>query len=555
MAHRENRNNQPENDAWAKRHLGALRARLVPSAPFYAQTKAEIFRKIAADKQHHTAWSNVSHGVRKWVGVITSAAVLAGALFSAPIFSPKVTLAYVGEFNTIEGDVFIHRAEGTVRAQSNDKIFEGDTIEVASASKAQITLAGDARAELTQNTKIRVSDVVNMRVDDTIVSSQVHLELEKGTYVQKKSDPVTETPPTVITLATPSGTIKASAYADYEVNADNVDQIALSVHANGVTVLKDGADTNQTDGQVIREGQTVVMDQTAENGIVYVADPVTSTGTVIATTEAPAATRSATSAVTRTTRDESAPAGQSATPTMTAPQASSMDLAFKDTLLKLQPRLDIAQVKMDQVISLYSKGDTSDAMNALSGYVSTVTDISRSLTGQETNQGSPAGTSPSMDQIVSKSPLSSAYTDLTAMAGVDKTSDEYRKTLESLEILSRAEAALRMDIASKDVPSAAKTAAPMAMAMTNQNADAAPEQTDTRTYIKKVQTDVISQVQDIINDTDAKRASTDFVALLARIPDEARNIPLLERIGVMVPESLRGFVSVKIHRIQYPEAK
>lgn len=529
-----------DNESWAQQHLESFRDHLVPSSTFYAETKATLFQKIAADKRPTRAWYILPNALQKWAGVVTAASVLAGVLFAGPLFAPKISLAYVGEFGNIQGTVFIHRAEGTVRAQSKDKIFEGDTIEVASASKAEITLAGDAQAELAENTKIHVGDVMTMHMDNA-VASQVHLQLQQGTYAQKKTESGNQDSATMITLATPSGTIKSTAYADFVVNADKADQVALSVQSSGVTVMREGNNPLLAAGQVVQGGQSVVLNGSNTDLVVFATtDLKTATGSLIATMETSTKESETTKPV--TVRTTVAP---EKAPVIAAPVTSSLDVSFRTTLDGIQSRLEIAQIKMQQAIDFHNRGDDEQARIAMAGYVNTAKDVYTAL-GATTPATAIPTLKESLDTIIQQSPLNAAYNDLSAKTDVDKTSEGYQKTLESLQELSRAEAAMRVDIASKGTNTNTAVATP--------SAAETDEPVNVNAYTKKVQTGVYGQVEAIVANPDNKARINAFVELLARIPNESRNVGMLERIQSMVPQSLRGFVEVKIHRINYPEA-
>lgn len=539
-----------------EQHLKAYQSLLKPSVAFRAQTKAKVFQRIAEDNKSLT---KLGGAFRRWVGIVTSGVVLAGALFSSMLLTPQVSLAHVGEFDAVEGQVYVRRGDSLVQVRSKDKIFEGDTIEVASASKAEIRLAGEARAELSENTRIHVDTVVTMRLEnDDLVTSQVNLALEKGTYVQKKTED--NDSPTVITLATPSGTIKASTSADYIVDANDTSKIALSVHSSGVTVTRD------TDlvasGKVVAEGESLLLSEDAP--IVVRSEVVTATGAVIATTEKKPDVQVKSTVVRPTVQTLSV----DEEPEIVVPETTSLPLIAAVTLNSMQKRLEIAEVKMQQVITHYTSGERPEAQQALKGYVSTVNDVYHMLTEQDVVQKNTS----TLDDIVAQSTLMDTYNELKESENIDRSSPIYRRTMQALETLSKAEAALRMDIADAQAPVIAMQesstgsrmtittdAAPAASFSADMIAVDAPQEEmqvpSVKSYAKSVQTSMIDQVSSILANTDAKQRSTDFVALLGRIPNETRNIPLLERIQSMAPQNLKGFVEVKLHQIRYPEVR
>ncbi|PIV90225.1 hypothetical protein COW46_05080 [Candidatus Gracilibacteria bacterium CG17_big_fil_post_rev_8_21_14_2_50_48_13] len=539
-------------------HLSAYKETLSPSPFFLGQTKAEVFQKIASVKQNPVR--DRRSYLRRILGVVTSAAVLASVLFSGPLFAPRLSLASVGSFGEISGEVHVHRANTVIKAQSNDLLYEGDYIEVSGDSSAQISLAGLSHAELKQNTKIRVGSVMTMHLDDSVVTSQVHLSLTQGTFVQKKTEDVSSSP-TLITLATPTGTIKASPSADFTVTAQTDDSVALDVHASGVTVLANAETSLDAAGAtVVREGERVVMSSSKDSGdIVIVSAPVEQAEPALVALET---TGNANANSSQVTRQASSIGGQSKTLNandnaatiafVDLPPTPVPDGRLADLLAKLRPGLDIAEVKMDQVVALYSKGQKEQALAAISGYVSTVRGVAQTLganTPVERVMAKPG--SVSMDIAVRQSPLATAYRELAGLSDVDKSSEEYHRVMATIELLSKAEAALRMDT-QEDAPIAMSSPVSSAPALAKE--PAASEPLTTRTYIKKVQTGIIGEVEALLQDPDTKNSTARFIALLARIPDEPRNTALLERIQSMVPGALKGFVAVKLHRISFPEA-
>lgn len=539
-----------------EQRLAAFKEGLTPSPFFLGQTKAELFQKIAADGTQ-TLRRPAFPSLRRLAGIVTSAAVLASVLFSSQVFSPRVTLASVGNFGEIHGEVLVRRGDQVVRVAPHDPVFEGDMIEVSSGSGASLTLAGHTTAELKQNTKIRVGSVMTMQLDNAVVTSSVHLSLTEGTFVQKKSVSAPSSS-ALITLATPSGTIKASPSADFTVTADTSESVALDVRSSGVTVISNTPETQDSAlATVVREGESVILNTSKESGEVIIAAATVPPQDVAITQTTAAASNTNTNTSTSTpTASRPVTASSMEQPAVISfvelPATLVPDGRLQELLTTLQPKLEIAEVKMDQVVAHYTQGETDKALMALSGYISTVRGLAQEVgTPTPSDRPTTLGAPLSMDLAVRQSPLATAYGELAKLEDVDKSSEEYRRVMATLELLSKAEAALRMDTA--EAPQIAMAAPDMS----TRNAQGATESTapqTTRTYIKKVQTGIIGEVEALLQDPDNKSSTSRFIALLARIPDEQRSVALLERIQAMVPGALKGFVAVKIHRISFPEA-
>lgn len=568
-----------ENDKNAIASMHILRNGLKTPASFVTQTRAALFQRIELDtaKSKRASWYLLPHGFKRLAALTTAGVILASAFFSTSLFSPSLTMAYVGEFDAVHGDVFIHRGEGTVRAKFRDKIFEGDTIEVASSSNAHITFGGEAKTELAANTRLLVQNIITTTVASN-VSSEVHLALQSGTFTQKRSDKTNDLLDTGISVTTSSGVIKATAYADFVVRSDDPNTIALSVRSEGVSVIKN---INSSDvEESFSEGQSVTLVRDQE-GTVVTTDTgliVTATGSLIRALEMPRVASIVklqpqkevvqTPSVTVSQTD---PVNTTTSTAITMPSKPALDLRVSQVFEAIRPRLEIAEVKLNQALSYHVNGQEDKALIAMEGYVSTVGDIYKNITPQKNTQESSLyrsqqqELSKTLDVAVGKSTLSKAYDGLISMQqDLDKDSEVYMNSLASLELLSKAEAALRIDIAQQkdqkeNVHTDKARTTESLQKSTTSSTDAvstAPEKRiNASSYTRMVQGDIYTQARSIVNIADGKERSSEFLKLLGRIPNEERNIVMLERIQSIVPDNLRGFVAVKIHAIKYPEAK
>lgn len=370
------------SETYLKKRLTTYKKAIVPSDFFVRAVKLKVFDRIDASRVAEKSWnwSSLLRFFEKTSAFAFSFAV-AFALFNAVFFTALETshADYVGEIMNKEGNVLIRRAhtQELVIVQSKERLFEGDTIEVADKSHAQVYFYNTGETVLASNTTVVIDKVEKVGSEDR----KVALTLKKGGIDAKvEASPVESD--SKLSISTPKGTVEAPMNADFSVALQENGSVKLTSEEEKIALIPEGEnvapvivaageemDTHElleltpslstTEAISVIESKPVVVASSAK-----VKKPVTLSGAVLAT-----ATPSTTeNAVLEAIPEEIVENTQ----VVPVPEVAAVDVFQKGLLDELSSSVDIAQVKLQSVLEAYKNKDLVASLDRMQSYYATL---------------------------------------------------------------------------------------------------------------------------------------------------------------------------------------
>ncbi len=544
-----------EEETSASLLFSELKDTLFPQRSIVANTKLQLFNRIEKKKRH--SWKFLFErifGSALGYGLSFIFVLSLTSLFLVSNLQPSKA-EYIGELQIRQGNAFIVRSSSKFEVRSGEKVLPGDVIEVGDTGLVDINFYQERQANLHSNTKVRIEK-------DQSNQSDIVLSLEKGKLAATPG--IRSGEKGSITVATVAGTVKAPETSAFVLEVDATsNKASLKVEQSEVELLAtNSSNGNQNTGELVAStvssGQEKLLLASGEAQEL----PVPSSLLVFANPAdfAPVGNQNENSSATpsQTTRRGQASIrtqvdtiGSEAAQQLDLPQTKEMSVHSSMRLTTIHSDLEIAKVKFKQLLDTANQ-DPRIAANYAQGYVQTVQRIADALSTTAVN--SIPAQSTNVSEVLIGSTLSKVIEDLPALSkdleGGEKNI-AYVDAKRALEELYTLESAVIIHSKLSENNTIASLPPVELNTLSTLKSLESDSGYNTKARIESaIEGDIFSRVENVMKIEDRSTRATMFVTLLSSIPDDARNIKLLENLQTKVSDDLKGFVSVKIHTIR-----
>ena len=368
-----------------EKKLLKLKKTIVPSDFFVRTVKIRLFDHIDSLQvsKSGSTWTHIVLLLKK-TSTFAFSFLLAFTLFNVVFFTTLETshADYVGEVMSKEGNVFIRRAhtQELVIVQSKERLFEGDTIEVADKSHAQVYFYNTGETVLSSNTTVVIDKVEKITQEDR----KVALTLKKGGIEAKVESSLVDSD-SKLSISTPKGTVEAPMNADFSVALQENGSVKLASEEEEVALIPQG--DNPTP-MIVAAGEEMDTQNVLE------LTPTVSTTPIIAIAEVkphsenlvPPTKVKKSSVLSGATlalehiadksevqiTEDSLEISAKDTSFVPVPEVAVVDLFQRGVLQEISSSADIAQVKLHSVLEAYKNKDFALSLQRMQSYYTTL---------------------------------------------------------------------------------------------------------------------------------------------------------------------------------------
>lgn len=415
-----------QNLSHIEESLMALRSEIVPTSHFLIETKAKVFDGIDNSllKKKYSFFS-----INFWQVFKQSFTFVFSFLFAFTILNVAfLTTAqpsraeYVGEVTSREGEVYIMRANSDQKIQvfSPEKLYEGDTIEVANHSNAEVYFYNSGQTSLSENTKIRIEKIDHASTSET----KIALALQKG-QLDAKVDPASSTTSMLpkISIITTSGVVEATTNADFSVSLNDNGTIAkvtssqekVSVIASSTNTVVVQEGNSITGGDVIAHEQFEAIAHTSNSGALL------ATAVSVAPVEIVKKSEKNNEIVPKISLPTTSSVGPKET-VVPLPDTVTLDVYQLGVLQEISSATDIAQVKIQNIVKELNSNNSSAALVQLRSYNATLDRIAADIANLK-----------HINTVVPKQPLLAHVVDFTVRSYLNSINSAYTSVVSNID--------------------------------------------------------------------------------------------------------------------------